>query len=186
MHDGREVVRIAVWRLADSGAVLPSYMTPGSSGCDLSAALDEPVTLAPLERRLIPSGIAIALPDGFEAQVRPRSGLAVREGLTVLNAPGTIDSDYRGEIKIALINLGAEPRTIARGDRIAQLVVSRVARAEWLPVSDDSREHVEALGVRVVTERGGGGFGHTGVQGGTQMGVPHQPAPPKGTDSGRS
>ena len=128
-------------------------MTEGAAGCDLEALLDEPLTLAPLARGIVPTGFAIALPDGFEAQVRPRSGLAVRAGVTVLNAPGTIDSDYRGEIRVALINLGDRPHTIQTGDRIAQLVVARVARAEWQAVAD---------GEAFETKRGSGGFGHTG------------------------
>jgi dUTP pyrophosphatase len=128
-------------------------MTVGSSGCDLAALLDEPRTLRPLERCLVPTGLAIALPVGFEAQVRPRSGLAVREGITLVNSPGTIDSDYRGEIQVALVNLGERPFTIRSGDRIAQLVVARVARAEWEAVPD---------GEPFQTDRGSGGFGHTG------------------------
>jgi dUTP pyrophosphatase len=162
MSWARQVVRIAIWRVGDGDAPLPAYMTPGASGCDLAAAIDEPLTLAPLERCLVPSGVAIALPEGFEAQVRPRSGLAVREGITVLNAPGTIDSDYRGEIKVALVNLSNEAHTIVPGDRIAQLVVAPVARAEWLPVSAGSAEQRAVAGEALYTERGSGGFGHTG------------------------
>jgi dUTP pyrophosphatase len=135
-------------------------MTAGSAGCDLVAALDVPVALRSLERALVPTGVAIALPEGYEAQVRPRSGLAVREGITVLNAPGTIDSDYRGEIQVALVNLGAETRQIAPGERIAQLVVARVERAEFTVVEVGSDEH-RALD----TARGAGGFGHTGRTG---------------------
>ncbi|MFM7735880.1 MAG: dUTP diphosphatase [Alphaproteobacteria bacterium] len=137
-------------------------MTEGASGCDLEAAIDEPIELAPLARALVPTGLAIALPEGFEAQVRPRSGLAVREGITVLNAPGTIDADYRGEIKVALVNLGGEPRRIAPGERIAQLVVARVARAEWYRVAPGSDEQQALSGGRAETARGAGGFGHTG------------------------
>src|SRR5262249_19806193 len=137
-------------------------MTPGAAGCDLSAAIAAPLCLAPLERALVPTGIAIALPEGFEAQVRPRSGLAVREGITVLNAPGTIDADYRGEIQVALVNLGGEARQIAPGDRIAQLVIARVARAEFELVAAGSEEQARLAAGRVETERGAGGFGHTG------------------------
>lgn len=130
---------------------LPAYATPQSAGMDLRANLDAPVTLRPLERRLIPTGLRIALPAGFEAQVRPRSGLALKHGVTVLNTPGTIDADYRGEIGVILINLGAEPFVVNDGERIAQLVVAR---------------HEQPLLVEVceldATERGEGGFGHTG------------------------
>lgn len=157
---GAETVRVAIWRVRD-GARLPSYMTAGAAGCDLAAELDEAVTLAPLERRLIPTGLAIALPGGFEAQVRPRSGLALREGVTVVNAPGTIDADYRGEIQVAVVNLSAEPRTIRPGDRIAQLVVARVARAAWELVRT-----APGAGHELWTERGAGGFGHTGANDG--------------------
>jgi dUTP diphosphatase len=132
---------------------LPSYQSAHAAGLDLLAALpaDAPLTLAPRDRALIPTGIAIALPDGHEAQVRPRSGLAVRHGLSVLNAPGTIDADYRGEVQVLLVNLGSEPVTIARGMRIAQMVIAPVARA--------SLREVAALDD---TPRGQGGFGSTG------------------------
>lgn len=155
----REAVRVVIWRVRGGDLPLPAYMTSGAAGCDLAADLDAPVTLGPLERRLVPTGFAIALPPGFEAQVRPRSGLALRDGLTLLNAPGTIDEDYRGEIKVILVNLSNEPRTIAHGDRIAQLVVARVARAGWdlVPVPP-------AEGEALWTERGAGGFGHTGAR----------------------
>jgi len=135
---------------------LPGYATEMSAGMDLLAAVETAVVLAPGERRLIPSGIAIALPAGTEAQVRPRSGLALKHGITVLNAPGTIDADYRGEIGVILINLGQEPFTIRRGDRIAQLVIAAHAQARWRVVEalDDSA-------------RGAGGFGSTGTTGGT-------------------
>ena len=118
---------------------------------DLSAAIGKEVTLQPGERRLIPTGVRIALPEGFEAQVRPRSGLALHKGIGMVNAPGTIDSDYRGEISVILVNLSSEPQTIRRGDRIAQLVVAPIVRAQWVEVAnmDD-------------TSRGSGGFGHTG------------------------
>lgn len=130
---------------------LPSYATPGAAGLDLYADIDQPLTLEPGQRCLVPTGVAIALPEGYEAQVRPRSGWAWRTGVTLLNTPGTIDADYRGEIQVILINLGQEPVTIHRGDRIAQLVVAPVSRVEW--------REVEEL---VPTERGEGGFGHTG------------------------
>mgnify|MGYP000014697227 CR=1 FL=1 len=130
---------------------LPSYQTDGSAGVDLFAAVKEPITLQPGERALIPTGIRIALPPGYEAQVRPRSGLAIRHGISMVNAPGTIDSDYRGEVQVILINLGQEPFTIRRGERIAQMVIAPVMRVEW--------EVVEKL---PPTARGDGGFGHTG------------------------
>ncbi|MCC6623306.1 MAG: dUTP diphosphatase [Deltaproteobacteria bacterium] len=128
---------------------LPAYATAGSAGLDLRAA--EAVVIAPLGRARVPTGLAIALPPGWEGQVRPRSGLAWRHGLTVLNAPGTIDSDYRGEVQVLLVNLGSEAVTLARGERVAQLVIAPVARAELILV-----------GSIEVTARGAGGFGHTG------------------------
>ncbi len=131
---------------------LPQYATPLSAGVDLRANLDAPVTLPPMGRCLVPTGLRIALPAGYEAQVRPRSGLALKHGITLLNTPGTIDADYRGEIGVIMVNLSAEPFTIADGDRIAQLVVARHETAEW--------EAVETLDD---TERGEGGFGHSGV-----------------------
>ena len=133
------------------GLELPSYATPGAAGCDLRAALAEPLTLAPGSRALVPTGIAVSIPDGYEGQVRMRSGLAIRQGLSLLNAPGTIDSDYRGEVKIILANLGSEPVTIARGERLAQLVFAPVTRAKLT--------RAEAL---APTTREGGGFGSTG------------------------
>lgn len=132
---------------------LPSYATPLSAGMDLRALLDEPVTLAPLERRLIPTGIFIALPEGYEGQVRPRSGLATKHGITVANAPGTVDADYRGELKVTLVNLSNEPFTVNDGERIAQLVVARHEHVEW--------EVAESLDE---TERGAGGWGSTGTR----------------------
>ena len=131
---------------------LPRYATPLSAGVDLRANLDAPITLPPMGRCLVPTGLRIALPAGYEAQVRPRSGLALKHGITLLNTPGTIDADYRGEIGVIMANLSAEPFTIADGDRIAQLVVVRHETAEW--------EAVETLDD---TERGEGGFGHSGV-----------------------
>lgn len=133
------------------GLPLPAYETDHAAGMDLRAAVETPVELRPGERGLVPTGLRIALPPGFEAQVRPRSGLAFRSGVTLVNAPGTIDADYRGEIKVILINLGDEPVRIDRGDRIAQLVVAPVTRAQW--------RQVDSLGA---TGRGDGGFGHTG------------------------
>ena len=132
---------------------LPEYATPGSAGMDIRAHLDMPLTLQPSERTMVPTGIFIELPIGYEAQVRPRSGLAVKQGITVLNTPGTIDADYRGEIKIILINLSREEQVINPGDRIAQIVVQQVEQVKWIPV-----QQLEA------TERGAGGFGHTGKQ----------------------
>ena len=130
---------------------LPAYATAGAAGMDLRAQLEAPITLAPLGRALVPTGLFVELPQGYEAQVRPRSGLAIKHGLTVLNSPGTIDADYRGEIKVALVNLSDEPFEIQDGERIAQLVVARHEEVTWQPV--------EELGE---TERGAGGFGHTG------------------------
>jgi dUTP pyrophosphatase len=135
----------------DEGASLPGYATASSSGLDLRAHLESPVTLQPMGRALIPTGIRFSIPDGFEAQVRPRSGLAIQHGVTVLNTPGTIDADYRGEIKVILVNLGTEPFTVRSGDRVAQVVFQKVARASF-------REVQELPG----TERGSGGFGSTG------------------------
>lgn len=148
-------VRVAVSRLDHAADLpLPAYETDHAAGMDLRAAVpaDAPVTLAPGARALVPTGLSIALPEGFEAQVRPRSGLAAKHGVTVLNSPGTVDADYRGEVKVILVNLGSEPFTIARGDRIAQMVVAPVTRALWVEV--DSLD---------ATARGAGGFGSTGT-----------------------
>jgi dUTP pyrophosphatase len=134
-----------------AAAALPRYMTAGAAGMDLSSAAEAPLTLQPGERAGVPTGLAMELPPGYEGQVRPRSGLALRAGVTVVNAPGTIDADYRGELVVLLVNLGQQPHTIAPGDRIAQLVIAPVTRAEVA-------EAAELSG----TERGGGGFGHTG------------------------
>ena len=148
-----ENIRIHIKRLKNNQPVsLPQYMTEGSSGMDLFASLEKEVTLQPGERRMIPTGISIAIPEGFEGQVRPRSGLAIRNGIGIINAPGTIDADYRGEIGVLLINFGKEPVTLHHGDRIAQLVISRVFRAVW--------EEAEDL---PPSSRQAGGFGHTGV-----------------------
>lgn len=132
---------------------LPQYATALSAGLDLRANLEEDITLQPMERRLVPTGLSIALPEGYEAQVRPRSGLALKHGITLLNTPGTIDADYRGEIGVIMVNLSDTPFNIADGDRIAQLVIARYEQAEW-----------EAVEVLDSTERGDGGFGHTGKQ----------------------
>ena len=131
---------------------LPEYATPQSAGVDLRANLEEPIVLKPMERRLVPTGLFISLPVGFEAQVRPRSGLAIKKGITVLNTPGTIDADYRGEIGVILINLSQDDFVINDGERIAQMIIARHEQAEWI--------QVETLDE---TERGAGGFGHTGV-----------------------
>jgi dUTP pyrophosphatase len=134
-----------------SSNVLPFYSTVHSAGMDLRANLKEAVTMKPLERKLIPTGLFIELPEGFEAQVRPRSGLAINKGIGVLNSPGTIDADYRGEIMIILINLSTEDFVIQHGERIAQMVISSHEKVQWEPVEE-----------LAVTERGNGGFGHTG------------------------
>ncbi|MGN0282133.1 MAG: dUTP diphosphatase [Prevotella sp.] len=132
---------------------LPEYATPQSAGLDLRADISEPVVLQPMERKLIGTGLYIALPPGYEAQVRPRSGLALKHGITVLNTPGTIDSDYRGEVKVLLVNLSAESFTINEGERIAQMVVAKHEHAEFVLVEELDE-----------TERGAGGYGHTGVR----------------------
>lgn len=137
----------------NSHHALPEYATPLSAGVDLRANLDEAMTLLPLQRCLVPTGLRIALPEGYEAQVRPRSGLALKKGITVLNSPGTVDADYRGEIGVILINLSQEPFVIEDGERIAQMVIARHEQAEFI--------EVETLSA---TERGEGGFGHTGAK----------------------
>ena len=134
------------------GLTIPHYATHGAAGMDIEAAVDDPITLKPMQRLAIPTGLSMAIPHGYEVQIRPRSGLALKQGLTVANAPGTIDSDYRGEVKIILVNLGAEDVTITRGMRIAQMVVAPVSQAELI-VSDNLDD----------TDRGAGGFGSTGV-----------------------
>lgn len=136
-----------------SGNPLPAYATSGSSGMDLRAHLQQALTLLPLERVLIPTGLSIELPHGYEAQIRPRSGLAIKQGITCLNTPGTIDADYRGEIQVILINLSKEPQLIHPGDRIAQMVIQQVEQIEWLPVQQLSE-----------TVRNTGGFGSTGKE----------------------
>ena len=146
-------VNVSIKRLAHAaGLQLPSYATVGSAGLDLPAAVDESVVIQPAARTAIPTGLCLGLPTGYEAQVRPRSGLALRHGLTVLNSPGTVDSDYRGEVMVILINHGNTPFTVARGDRIAQLVVAPVSRAVWIEIAE-----IED------TERGTEGFGSTGT-----------------------
>jgi len=147
-----ESVHVAIERLSGSEDLpLPRYMTDHAAGMDIVAAVATEIALAPRERALIPTGIAIALPAGYEAQIRPRSGLALRSGVTLVNTPGTIDADYRGEIRIILINHGTEPFVVRRGDRIAQMVVAPVSRVTW-----DLRQGLSD------TARGSGGFGHTG------------------------
>lgn len=134
------------------GAALPAYQTAGAAGADVRACLDKPLVLEPGQRALVPTGLSFEIPDGYEMQVRPRSGLAAKHGVTVLNSPGTIDSDYRGEVQVILVNLGTERFTISHGDRIAQLVVAPVERVQFRPAQDLSG-----------TARGHGGFGSTGV-----------------------
>ncbi len=143
--------KISVNIVNTSSNELPSYATAGSAGMDIRANLGQPVTLQSLERMLIPTGLFMELPEGYEAQVRPRSGLAIKQGITCLNTPGTIDSDYRGEIKVILINLSNEPQTIQHGDRIAQMIISPVEQASLVLVQELNS-----------TVRGAGGFGHTG------------------------
>lgn len=145
-------LELSLIRLAHgAGLPLPQYQTTGSAGFDLMAAVDQPVAVAPGRIALIPTGLAMAIPTGYEGQVRPRSGLAVKQGLTVVNAPGTIDSDYRGEVKVGLINLGQKETVINRGDRIAQLIIAPVIQVDFKEVAELPD-----------TDRGAGGFGHTG------------------------
>lgn len=149
-------VAIAVRRLAHGADLpLPAYATQGAAGLDLLAAIDQPVEIASGHRMLIPTGLAIELPEGYEAQIRPRSGLALKHGITVLNAPGTVDSDYRGEVSVLLVNLGDRPFRLTRGERIAQMVVAPVTRIVWQEQSSLSD-----------TARGAGGYGSTGRGGG--------------------
>jgi dUTP pyrophosphatase len=146
------VIDVRVRRLPHAeGLPLPVYATTGAAGADLCAAVDAEVVIEPGSRCAVPTGLVVEIPDGFEAQVRPRSGLALRRGLTIINAPGTIDSDYRGELKVLLVNLGAESIAIARGDRIAQMVVAPVTRAVFVEAADVTP-----------SDRGSGGFGSTG------------------------
>lgn len=150
-HAKQEAVRIRVARADGHDLPLPAYQTGGSAGMDLAAAIVDEITIPPGEWRLIPAGIHVAIPEGLEGQVRPRSGLALKHGVTVLNAPGTIDSDYRGELKVALVNHGREPFVVRCGERVAQLVICPVVRAEWEPVAELDG-----------TARGHGGYGSTG------------------------
>ncbi|MBS3906084.1 MAG: dUTP diphosphatase [Syntrophaceae bacterium] len=148
-----EQIKIYIKRLKKNHPIsLPQYMTEGSSGMDLFASLEEEVLLLPGERRLIPTGISVAIPEGFEGQIRPRSGLAIQKGIGLVNGPGTIDSDYRGEVGILLINFGKDPFAIRNGERIAQMVISRVFRSILAEVDD-----------LPPTQRQEGGFGHTGI-----------------------
>jgi dUTP pyrophosphatase len=152
--EAEQVVTVGVVRLAHArGLDLPAYQSDGAAGMDLLAAVPAPLRLDPGQRALVPTGLVLQLPQGFEAQVRPRSGLALRHGITVLNSPGTIDCDYRGEVMVLLANLGQEPFAITRGERIAQLVVQRVERARLVEVADIAP-----------TQRGAGGFGSTGTR----------------------
>ncbi len=146
------IMEVKVQIINKSPHALPAYQTDGSSGMDLRAWLQEPVSLLPMARKLIPTGLYIALPAGFEAQIRPRSGLAIKKGLTLINTPGTVDSDYRGEIMVAMINLSGEEQVISDGERIAQMIISKYEQVEW-------------VGVEILedTKRGAGGFGHSGA-----------------------
>lgn len=144
--------RMKIQIINKSKHALPQYATALSAGMDLRANIDTPILLKPMQRKLVPTGLYIALPEGFEAQIRPRSGLALKKGITLLNTPGTIDADYRGEIGVIVVNLSEEDFIIEDGERIAQMVIARYEKAEW--------EEVEVLGE---TERGDGGFGHTGT-----------------------
>jgi dUTP pyrophosphatase len=143
--------KLKVKIINQSGNPLPEYATEGSSGMDIRANLAQPIVLKPMERKLIPAGFFVELPLGFEAQVRPRSGLALKQGITCLNSPGTVDSDYRGEIMVVLINLSQEEQTINHGDRIAQIVIAKVEKIKWKQVENINE-----------TKRNHGGFGHTG------------------------
>ena len=145
------MAKVKVKIINNSSNPLPLYATDGSAGMDIMADLKEPVTMSPMERKLIPTGLFVQLPKGYEAEIRPRSGLAARHGITCLNSPGTIDSDYRGEIKVILINLSNEPHAIQPGDRIAQMIVNKVEAVKW-----------KAVNTLDTTKRNDGGFGHTG------------------------
>lgn len=145
--------KVIVKVINKSSNLLPQYSTPMSAGMDLRANLSEPVELKPLERKLIPTGIYIELPDGYECQIRPRSGLALKKGITVLNSPGTIDADYRGEVCVILVNLSSEPFVVNHGERICQMVVARYSQVQW-QLSETLSD----------SDRSSGGFGHTGVK----------------------
>lgn len=148
-----ERIDVKIRRVRDGSDIpLPRYMTSHSAGMDLYADIEGELIIQPMERRLVPTGIAIALPDGFEAQIRPRSGLAINHGITFANSPGTIDADYRGEISLIMINLGDRPFTVKRGDRVGQMVINKIYHASW-----------DIVGELEDTERGSGGFGHTGL-----------------------
>jgi len=147
----KEIISVKI--INQSSNPLPEYATVGSSGMDIRANLENEVIIKPFERTLIPTGLFLELPLGYEAQIRPRSGLAIKQGITCLNTPGTIDADYRGEIKVILINLSSENQTILHGDRIAQMVIQTIEKVEWINATDIN-----------TTERGQGGFGHTGKQ----------------------
>ncbi len=144
---------IKVKIINESGYDLPAYETPSAAGMDVRAAIKEPIVLGPLERVLVPTGLRVQLPQGLEMQIRPRSGLALRNGISLVNTPGTVDADFRGEIKVILINLSNEPFTINPGERICQMVISQYTHVEWEPVHEIDR-----------TVRGDGGFGHTGTE----------------------
>lgn len=146
-----QTIQVSIINQSDNP--LPTYATPGSAGLDIRANLATAITLQPLERFLVPTGLFMEIPQGYEGQMRPRSGLAIKQGITCLNSPGTIDSDYRGELKVVLVNLGNEPQTIQHGDRIAQLVIAKVSQAELVQVVELNS-----------SLRGEGGFGHTGIQ----------------------
>jgi dUTP pyrophosphatase len=144
------MIQVQVKKINQS-AEIPKYMTTGSAGCDVKACLPQPLEILPGKRAAVPTGLAFGIPEGYEVQVRPRSGLSIKQGLTVVNSPGTIDSDYRGEVMVLMINLGAEPVRLTPGDRIAQLVIKKVEQIQWESVDDLSQ-----------TDRGAGGFGSTG------------------------
>jgi dUTP pyrophosphatase len=144
------MIQVQVKKINQS-AEIPKYMTTGSAGCDVKACLPQPLEILPGKRAAVPTGLAFGIPEGYEVQVRPRSGLSIKQGLTVVNSPGTIDSDYRGEVMVLMINLGAEPVRLQHGDRIAQLVIKKVEQIQWESVDDLSQ-----------TDRGAGGFGSTG------------------------
>lgn len=152
-EEKQQTNRLKIEVINTSKNKLPEYSTIMSAGMDIRSSNAEPIVLGPLERCLVPTGLHIALPKGYEAQIRPRSGLAIKKGITVLNSPGTVDADYRGEICIILVNLSAEPFVIEDGERIAQMVIARHEQAEWTEVQTLDE-----------TERGSGGFGHTGVK----------------------
>ena len=153
MNENGQTLPIAVRIVNKGNQQLPEYATPQSAGMDLRANIDEPITLKPLGRALIPTGLHIALPVGYEAQIRPRSGLALKKGVTCLNTPGTIDADYRGDVGVILINLSREDFVVNPGERIAQMIISKHERVKWIVVNELDE-----------TERGEGGFGHTGTK----------------------